>query len=576
MRKVVSAGLLAVLLCGCSTLPTDGEVRSRAENGTGSGSQAPYFAPPGPTRGDNREGVVRGFLLAMQANPPSTAVARSFLTERAAATWTPDEGTYIYDGSSVEVDGELIRASLSDAHQLDPRGRWDTGPGGPPPSIGFELVREDDEWRIDNPQNVLAVPASYFSSLFVPFHLYFFDRTGTVLVPERVYLPRGEQTASNLLRGLLAGPRSSEKAALTTAIPGGRADRGVLVSEDGVAEVPIGSGVLRLPGEQLDRVVAQLAWTLRQVPGITRMRLTVDGLGVPLPNGQDDVSVRTGAQFDPVAAPGRSTWGLVGRRVVRIEDDTAVAVGGPLGRPGFALRSVAGTGEFDQVAAVARNGRVLYVAPDGGPTAAARVRVAVNGTDLLRPVYDRFGSLWTVDRTAGGAVVHVVRGDVDRVVRVPGVTGRNVVAFTVTRDGARIAAALAGDDSPRVLVASLVRDAKGRFLSASPARTVDADVEGRGRIVDLGQSSETSLALLLQSGTGSGRILQVEIDGSPGEPSSGNPRLIPGTLRGLAVSPDPDLPTGVVTVDGQLLVQDGTGQWVPSPLDAVLAVAYPN
>src|SRR5690349_14740113 len=98
-RAAVAVALLGMLVCGCSTLPTTGAVHTRPDTNAGSGDEAPYFAPPGPTPGAGREDVVRGFLLAMQANPPSTAVARSFLSARARASWKPVNGTVVYDAS---------------------------------------------------------------------------------------------------------------------------------------------------------------------------------------------------------------------------------------------------------------------------------------------------------------------------------------------------------------------------------------------------------------------------------------------------------------------------------------------
>jgi len=59
--------------------------------------------------------------------------------------------------------------------------------------------------------------------LFVPFDLYFFDPTGTVLVPTRVYLPRGQQTARNMVRGLLSGPSPELSDVVSTGLPAGTA-----------------------------------------------------------------------------------------------------------------------------------------------------------------------------------------------------------------------------------------------------------------------------------------------------------------------------------------------------------------
>ena len=75
-------------------------------------------------------------------------------------------------------------------------------------TLDFHLVSEHGQWRIDNPVNALVVRTSFFESSFARFNLYFYDQTGRVLLPDPVFIPRGEQTATNLVRGLLAGPGS--------------------------------------------------------------------------------------------------------------------------------------------------------------------------------------------------------------------------------------------------------------------------------------------------------------------------------------------------------------------------------
>ena len=575
---VATALLLAALVAGCTTLPTTGAVHTRPDTEASSSSQAPYFVPPGPTPGDDPAGVVRGFLLAMQANPPSTAVARSFLSSRARSQWKPVGGTIVYDSSSVVPVGESVVARLTDAHRLDASGTWDSRTPGATATVPFSLVQEDGEWRIDNPPNALAVPSSYFSSLFVPFHLYFFDKTKSVLVPTRVYLPRGEQTATNLVRGLLAGPRGEAAGVVSSAFrPGTALDLAVVVSDSGVAEVPLGPDVLKLPRAELNRAVVQLAWTLRQVPGITRIRLTVDGNPVPLPDGRSDVGILEGIEYDPLTAPSRDLVAIAGGRVVQ-EDETGNApVGGPFGRTGFALRSVALDADRHVLAGVASNGHQVYRAPDRGSRAASRVQTVLSGaTSLLRPSFDRFGGLWLVDATARGAVVHLVVGRTDRVVRIPGISGHRVSAFTVSRDGTRFVAALAAEGQPTVLVSSLVRDAAGQLLEANPATRAGLGAEEVGPIRDLSQSGATTIAVLTQPTGRPGHIVFVEMDGSPGEPGAGAPDLVPGPLTAIATSPDPDLPLRVVTGDQHLLTLDDTGQWVRSSLEDVRAAAYPQ
>jgi len=330
--RLVLLALLAVLSCGCSILPVTGDVHTDPAGSEKSAGQASYFAPPGPGRDDTPEQIVRGFLLAMQANPPSTAVARSFLSSRAKVTWRPGQGTIVYDAPTVEtVDGQ-VTARLRGAHRLSPHGVWLDGTTSSTVTLPLTLVREGGQWRIDDPPNVLAVPASYFSSLFVPFNLYWFDRTGTVLVPTKVYVPRGEETATNLVRGLLAGPPPAQADVAVSAFPPRvDLDLAVVVNDAGIADVPLDAAVLRLAPADLNRLVVELAWTLRQVPGIDRLRITVDGTPMALAEGRTDVSVEEGASYDPLASTQRDLLVVAGGRVVRDDGDRGVPIGGPFG-----------------------------------------------------------------------------------------------------------------------------------------------------------------------------------------------------------------------------------------------------
>jgi hypothetical protein len=581
--RALCAAALFLLVCGCSTLPDTGTVHSRPAGAQETTNQAPYFAPPGPGRGDDPADVVRGFLLAMLANPPSTSVARSFLSDRAKGTWNPNQGTIVYDASTVDTVSGHVVARLRGAHRLSPSGAWLDGTDATTTTLRLSLVEEGGQWRIDNPPNVLAVSAPYFSSLFVPFNLYFFDRTGTVLLPSRVYVPRGEQTATNLVRGLLAGPPPDRRAAVS-AFPAtvNLDDVAVVVNDFGIAEVPLGRAVLSLSPARLSRAVAQLGWTLRQVPGINRLRITVDGAPLPLADGQTDERVGVGADYDALVSSQRDLVAISGGRVVLDDGDRGTPVGGPFGEPGFALRSLAWSARSHSIAAVSASGRRVFVAPDRGSRTAGRVDTALDGgTDVLRPVYDRFRGLWLVDDTADGAVVHVVRNGHDRVVQVPGVTGSRISAFTVTNDGATFVAVLAAGANPTVLVSDLVRAPGGRVQRATSARTLQVSGVDLGPARDVVQSTATTVAVLTRPADGADQIVSVALDGSPtlpGLPGSGDPDAlpdaVPGAVAGLVASPDPALQLRVVGADRRLYTFTDSGRWVRAPMSGVVAAAY--
>jgi hypothetical protein len=579
--RVFCAVAMALLACGCTTLPDSGAVKTRPAGVQQTASQVPYFRPAGPSDGDDPDSIVRGFLLAMQANPPSTSVARSFLSDRAKGTWNPSLGTIVYDASTLDTRGARVVARLRGSHRLSASGAWLGGTAATTTTLDLTLVEQAGQWRIDNPPNVLAVRASYFANVFVPFTLYFFDRTGTVLLPSRVYLPRGEQTATNLVRGLLAGPPPDRRAAVSVFPAAVNLDDvAVVVNDAGIATVPLDASVLGMTPARLSRAVAQLGWTLRQVPGINRLRITVNGTPLPLADGRTDERVGVGADYDPLMAEQRQLVAIADGRVVVDDGDRGAPVGGPFGEPGFALRSLAWSARSHSLAAVSANGRRVFVAADRGSRAADRVETALDGaTDVLRPAFDRFGGLWLVDSTPEGAVVHLVRNGHDRTLQVPGVTGARIRAFTVTGDGATFVAVLAGGTDPTVLTSDLVRAGGGRVQSATPARRLQVSGVDLGPARDVVQSGGTTVAVLTRPADGADRIVSVELDGAPaltGVPGSDDrpPDTVPGSVLALVASPDPALVLRAVGSDRHLYTYSDTGRWLRSELPAVVAAAY--
>ncbi|MGN6253315.1 MAG: LpqB family beta-propeller domain-containing protein [Marmoricola sp.] len=586
MSRRPSALLLALLsacwvLAGCSLLPDSGPVVQGVGEGQAPPAEPQYVEPPGPVPGADREQVVRGFLEAMQANPLTTATARLFLTEQARQTWRPDAGTVVYDALGVSTPDDapgVVSARLSDAHLLDGDGRWSSRPTRTR-TMRFHLVREHRQWRIQDPGDLLMVRSVYFNDTFEPYDLYFFDRAERTLVADPVYVPGGPQSASSLVRGLLAGPTPPLSAVARSAFPAGSVlDPSVVVTDSGVAEVPLGSEVLKMAPEELDRAMVQLAWTLRPVPGIRRVRITVNGTPVPLPDGRTDLGVNEGEEFGPFGLGStRELIALHAGRVVTVAGTSVSPVAGGLGRPGFALRSVALDRAGTQVAAVAQNGTTAYLAPtDPGSDRVAR---PLDGaTDLLRPTFDLFGVLWLVDRTAAGAVVHVVLDGRDRVVRIPGITGEQVTSFAVSPDGTRIVAGIADPIRPRVTVAEVLRGPNGvvrRGLAPRtlPIATVDP-LHELGPVTGVGWRTPTLLAVLTRPDEATSRVVYAPIDGSPGLDLPPLPDPLPRPTRALLVNADGALPLMLLDTKGRLVRLDGAGKWTAVGSVRLAAAAY--
>ena len=575
-RRRVRALLLTVLgalvATGCATLPVSGPVHRQAIEAPGLQPDAPYFNPPGPAKDGSPAAIVSGFLVAMQANPLTMSVAREFLSEGAQGTWKPSQETVVYEAFSVVPSTSSARVRLTDPRRLDTRGGWKGGQPGSSESLELVLVREAGQWRIANPPDALVVPTSYFERSFSRFALFFFDQTGRVLLPDPVFIPRGEQTATSLVRGLLGGPGAAIAEVTRSAFPRTTTlDLSVVVTESGTAEVPLSRDVLQLTPQELTRAVDQLAATLRQVPDIRRVRLTVGGAPVPLANGGIDAPVGQGAELDASgAASDLQLWGLRGGRVVDLESSSGSPAPGPLGETGYSMRSLAVSDVPRHVAAVSGDGTDVFLAEADAQSGSSKVvRVFSEGHDVLRPSYDMFGQLWLLDRTSRGALVYVVRGQQVRAVDVPGVTGKQVSAFSVAHDGSRLAVVLPGAPAPAVRVANVLRKANGSVSGIGQVRAVASPTGDNARLVDVGWRDPSTLALLSRSGPESSAVDYLSADGSPVARTLVTPSLFRGTATSLAVSPDRDLPLMLLSSDQRLYKLTPSGQWARSQTKVV-------
>ena len=273
--------LLALALTGCVSLPEQGGVQSvRAEN-RAEGETLVDYTPGGPKKDSAPVPLVENWLLSMTATPMNTYVARQFLTSGSSGDWVPERGTLVYGGHSlVSLPDGSVELRLRDVVELDDRGTWlGAGSRGSSRDYTLKLVREDGELRIADPPNRLIIPRLHFDTQYQQYFLYFFDKSAQALVPEPVYVPRGLQAPTLLVAALVKGPRPALDGVEGTFLPTGTRLDGISVpvSRDGTAEVPLSHDVLEVDDSQLNLLFAQLAWTLGQIAGVERMRVTVDG-----------------------------------------------------------------------------------------------------------------------------------------------------------------------------------------------------------------------------------------------------------------------------------------------------------
>jgi hypothetical protein len=515
---VLAAVVATLLLAGCVRMPESGPVVETRSGGNVNGDPGIFIDPKPPRDGDSAPDIVKGFLDAMTATPIQTNVAKQFLTREAQASWNPQLRTITYDGASPPRGGSLVSVTLTGADVLDSRGGW----RGRVPRSGhvlqFPMTVEDGEFRIAAAPDALIVPESWFEQRFRQVSLYFLDPTAEILVPEPVFVPRGEQLATTLIKGLLRGP-SPELARVSRSFipPGLTLGLSVPVSADGVADIALQGEAGQQAPQAIGLMLAQLAWTLRQEPAIRAFRLAIGDQQLRLAGGDGEFEVTQGSAYDPAgfeASP--LLYGLRDGLLVSGTPDALEAVDGPLGTARAGVRSVGVNLDATKVAGITADGGSVVVAPVRGRRQQV-LEVASGATDLLRPAWDFSGRLWLADRSPGGARLSYVEHGRELAVpvRVPGVTGTELGDFLVSRDGSRLAAVVRRPSGDQLMISRILHDDQGNVLRATRARRISWEGGGRLDIRDIAWRTPTTVAVLHGLTDELSQVRTISVDGSP-------------------------------------------------------------
>lgn len=544
--------VLALLLGGCVSLPTEGPVVDSDVIDADDKRRASDIDARPPAAGSSRSEVVSGFLDAMTAWPVQLNVAKQYLTEEAASTWNPEQETVVYSDAPLgpREAGNTVRVRLAAADALDGAGAWRGAMSGDDLDLGFRLTVEGGEFRIADPADALIVPASWFQQRYRQVSLYYFDPIAQILVPEPVFVPRGDQLATSLVSGLLEGPPPRARGVVRSFVPRGLSvGLSVPVDDRGVADINLVGDAPRLTAEESELMLAQLAWTLRQDPEITALRVSVGGEGLPIPGGASQFPVDGGQAFDPAGDKATGLlFGLTRGRLVWGSSGNLVTATGPFGDQDAGLEAVAARPDAAVAAGVDQDGRRVRVAPvRGTPGTTALARTVLSGGRYARPSWDFAGRLWVLDRRPGGARVLLVEGDRVREVAVEGISGRDARALVVSRDGTRLVGVVRTADGDEVVGARVVITGRGR-VSRARAPFLIRGAEGTV-IDDIAWTSPVRVGLL--TATAPGALYEVDVVAADGASVGVDvlSTIVSGRLLGFAAAPSSATPMFAVYAD---------------------------
>jgi hypothetical protein len=470
---LVTVASVALLLAGCSQIPTSGPIERGDEVRAVVDEPAVRVLPRDPVAGQTPEEVVAGFLEASASFENDHAVARSFLSPEAALEWKPNAGVTVVDDSpnyrlervpgGVQLQAQQV-ARISADGALAPTGEVAI-------QRLFALDRVGDEWRITDLPQGLILDRIEVSLTYRAFDIYFMNPEGSLLVPDPVYLPLDTAgSTTSLVQSLLDGPTRWLRPAVESMIPAGT-DLVVpsVPNDNGVARVDLSAEFLDADVTEREQAAAQITTTLLGLSStVTGVAITVEGSPLQLPSAP---TVMTGETWEVYNSDELSPalGGIFVRSDVvrRITDDGSTPVAGPLGTGQFDLVDPSQSWDGGTITALDSTRRTLLVS---NPFLSARVQERLSGRRLLPASIDEAGRIWAVDVGGRTPRVSVLEGEGSwEPASVRGYQGR-LTAFRVSVDGTRVAVVAtkgSGRDARgELLVGRVVRGAEGLAVEA--------------------------------------------------------------------------------------------------------------
>ncbi|MFI6506865.1 LpqB family beta-propeller domain-containing protein [Streptosporangium sp. NPDC050855] len=523
IARRAGAVLLAVVTAwgtaSCSVIPTGGKsVVSVDDERKGDQLGDPYarVIAMRPKPGWSPEEVVTGFRAAMASlDDPGFGIAREYLAADFAAKWNPGSGVTVYRQGAYERFAPLrtedrqaqVTLKGTKVATIDPDGRY--RPGGGPLNEPFTLsMQAGGEWRISSAPDGLLLSEADVARGYLPVDLYFLDARRKALVADQVRVPidPGANFAKTTVERLLRGPSSSLKDAVRTAFTGvGLLD---VTTENNRVVVDLDD---RVPADLIDPMSAQLAATLSA--------LTKGGLGFEVKvNGESyhpDAPLRIDAQkqssFDSWLAPGTVEPFYLSGGGLRLlgKENTGQPVPGRAGQKQQGDHPPAISGEAErQVAELSQERTDISVAPIA---AGGEWRIWVTGHSLAPPAWDRYHTLWVVDRPNDHTSVvsrYESGGKRHYRVQAPDLETVFVKSLKVARDGVHVAVIVKDGLGEQVQVGTVIGEKERTRITN--LQTVVHSEAGR-KIEDIAWNDGRTLYVL----TGTSELLEASVAAEP-------------------------------------------------------------
>ncbi|AZL09044.1 LpqB family beta-propeller domain-containing protein [Brevibacterium aurantiacum] len=492
LQMLILAIFATMALGACSSIPSSSPV-GHIEAGSGDPGASSARIPDGPEPGDSIGEIVRGFLAAGAGTGNNFSVAKSFLTEAEAQEWNPQESVSILPNDTdldslnagVTSDNKTLTMSAPVVGLVNSSGIYNSTKPGTQSNMEFSLRQENGEWRIASAPDGLLISETEFQTIFLNYSLQFFTSDYSYLVPDSRWFLRSSSTPTALINELLSGPASYLSRAVVTAIPDGAklSDTNVVTIENGVAHIALGSQGDAPTDREKGLIRQQIASTLKVIPSISSIELTIGGQLVSESlQPKTDSSVQVDGP--PVVLSQDRLSRISGTTVAKVENS-----------PNLAKAKASDPAvSFDDS---------LYVYLQNSGKELMRLKADTvdatpifKGKKLVRPSIDRFNTVWTGERDNKGKLTAIGEDSKEYSIATDFLSGRDLIDLEVSRDGTRIALLSRHKGEPsRIDVVGIPRDKAGNPSSA----VSDAPIEvgsNFDEVKDISWAGSTSLVAL--------------------------------------------------------------------------------
>jgi hypothetical protein len=475
-----------------------------------SGGDTPFVTDPAPPpRNASQTELINDFLQAATSADNNYAIAKEYLTAKAARSWNPTKSVLVREKPATpeEIGDNTVDYPVSTNSSVNALGVYSQQATDSTQTLSYTFTKVAGQWRISVLPDGIVLSRTSFENFFQPYPVYFFDPDYRYLVPDVRWFPTGSTVQDRIVSALIAGPADwLQQGVVASAFPAGVQPGSPVLVQNSAATVDFSANAASTKATVRGQMKQQLQQSLL-LTGITSVSMTARGAPLAVTDESGALPaipanaaplIQKGKQFG--FFPGLESLGGISTQVVQLNGTAATLDRG------------------DSTAAVLTKAGVYLVTSTAPKPVDTR-------PDLIAPSIDTFGYVWSVPATDGSAIRAIGADGVVHPITSSIPVGSTIRSLDVSHDGTRVLIYLDTHTGPRLIVAGIVRRAG---VPTSLGDLLDLPVTSDIPI-DATWVDPTTVAALA-SGADEDTVTSYVIGGIPGDESTtvGAVRLVGG------------------------------------------------